>query len=41
MTFVILLLLLAGLALLFSGIENQALVPYLQSWLGGGSSAAK
>lgn len=40
MTFIILILILGGLALIFSGIENKSLAAYLQSWLGG-SSAGK
>jgi len=40
MTFVIILLILGGLTLIFSGIENKSLATYLQSWLGG-SSAGK
>lgn len=35
MTFVILLLILGGLALLYSSIENVDITTYLKSWLGG------
>lgn len=38
MTFVIILLVLGGLALLFSGIENQPITTYLKSWIGGTSA---
>lgn len=40
MTFVIILLILGGLTLIFSGVENKSLAVYLQGWLGG-SSASK
>ena len=39
MTFIIILLILGGLTLVFSGIENKSLASYLQSWIGGGSAA--
>lgn len=35
MTFIIILLILGGLTLIFSGIENKNLAAYLQSWIGG------
>lgn len=38
MTFIIILLILGGLALVFSGVENQSLAAYLQSWIGGGNA---
>lgn len=41
MTFVIILLILGGLALIFSGVENQSLVDYLKTWIGGKSATAK
>lgn len=34
MTFAVILLILSGLALIFSGIENQSLASYLKSWIG-------
>ena len=37
MTFVTLLFLLTGLLLLFSAIENQSIIQYAQTWIGGGS----
>jgi len=40
MTFIILMLVLGGLTLIFSGVENKSLAAYLQGWLGG-SSAGK
>lgn len=41
MTFIIILLILGGLTLVFSGVENVSLAAYLQTWIGGGKSAAK
>jgi len=40
MTFIIIILILFGLTLIFSGIEKKSLAAYLQSWLGG-SNATK
>lgn len=39
MTFIIILLILGGLTLVFSGVENKSLAAYLQSWIGGGNAA--
>jgi hypothetical protein len=38
MTFLIILLLLGGLALIFSGVENKSLASYLQTWIGGSNA---
>lgn len=38
MTFVIILLILGGLTLIFSGIENKSLAEYLQTWIGGSNA---
>lgn len=34
MTFVIILLLLGGLTLIFSGVEDQSVTAYIQQWIG-------
>lgn len=39
MTFIIILLILGGLTLIFSGVENKSLAAYLQEWIGGSSNA--
>lgn len=38
MTFIIILLILGGLTLIFSGIENVSLASYLRQWLGGANA---
>lgn len=35
MTFVVLMLVLFGLLLLFSGAENKSIAEYAQEWIGG------
>lgn len=39
MTFLTLIAILGGLVLLFSAIENQSILAYLQSWTGTQSNA--
>jgi len=38
MTFLIIILILGGLTLIFSGIEKKSLASYLQGWIGGGNA---
>lgn len=39
MTFLIIITLLGGLTLIFSGIEDVSLTAYMQQWIGGTKSA--
>ena len=41
MTFLILILVLSGLALIFAGIENKSIPDYLRTWVGTTSNASK